>query len=280
MCEFCTKHGEGKKWYLNVKNYSDDLLSDLKRREFVKEHFYWVDQTYKKYGGLMRALPLKVPLIGPPIKAIVKRIFLNTKWSQVIPIEEVEKILSLTNTIVRAPCVCRKSVTGKEHRVCFLMTMNPGELGVAGVIDQSYFGGPDIAKFETINKNAALDLMKGLEKNGVIHTVWAFKAPFIGAICNCDFSTGCIPMKMYRESAQLFFRAEYFAIPDKDKCSGCKVCIKNCPFNAIRYDIAQKKANIDLKKCYGCGICRAVCKYNAIRLIDRKENVVTANLWY
>ena len=26
MCQFCTKHGEGKKWYLQMKNYSDELL--------------------------------------------------------------------------------------------------------------------------------------------------------------------------------------------------------------------------------------------------------------
>ena len=29
MCEFCLKHGEGEKWYLQAKNYSDDLFSDL-----------------------------------------------------------------------------------------------------------------------------------------------------------------------------------------------------------------------------------------------------------
>src|SRR4030042_777363 len=34
MCEFCHQHGEGEKWYLQAKNYSDDLLHDLKRRRF------------------------------------------------------------------------------------------------------------------------------------------------------------------------------------------------------------------------------------------------------
>ena len=37
MCEFCTKHGEGEKWYLQAKNYSDDLLSDVRRRRFIEE---------------------------------------------------------------------------------------------------------------------------------------------------------------------------------------------------------------------------------------------------
>jgi hypothetical protein len=40
MCEFCVKHGEGKKWYLNVKNYSNDLLSDTRRRDYTIKHFY------------------------------------------------------------------------------------------------------------------------------------------------------------------------------------------------------------------------------------------------
>ena len=26
MCEFCTKHGEGKKWYLQMRNYSREWL--------------------------------------------------------------------------------------------------------------------------------------------------------------------------------------------------------------------------------------------------------------
>jgi len=28
MCEFCTEHGEGKKWYLEMKNYADELLHE------------------------------------------------------------------------------------------------------------------------------------------------------------------------------------------------------------------------------------------------------------
>ncbi len=28
MCQFCTEHGEGKKWYLLMKNYSDILLHE------------------------------------------------------------------------------------------------------------------------------------------------------------------------------------------------------------------------------------------------------------
>ena len=39
MCEFCTEHGEGKKWYLQMKNYSEELLHvelTSRQKEIVK----------------------------------------------------------------------------------------------------------------------------------------------------------------------------------------------------------------------------------------------------
>jgi hypothetical protein len=35
MCEFCLKHGEGEKWYLQAKNCSDGLLSDVLRNNLM-----------------------------------------------------------------------------------------------------------------------------------------------------------------------------------------------------------------------------------------------------
>lgn len=28
MCKFCNEHGEGKKWYLNMKNHAVELLNE------------------------------------------------------------------------------------------------------------------------------------------------------------------------------------------------------------------------------------------------------------
>ena len=38
MCEFCTQHGEGKKWYLQAKNYSQELLNE-ERKRFMTDFF-------------------------------------------------------------------------------------------------------------------------------------------------------------------------------------------------------------------------------------------------
>lgn len=54
MCEFCHKHGEGKKWYLNARNYADDLLSDLRRRRFIADFFSHPERVAKAMRRLER----------------------------------------------------------------------------------------------------------------------------------------------------------------------------------------------------------------------------------
>ncbi|MFA6378530.1 MAG: electron transfer flavoprotein subunit alpha [Candidatus Omnitrophota bacterium] len=60
----------------------------------------------------------------------------------------------------------------------------------------------------------------------------------------------------------------------KDKCTGCSLCVKVCPFGALT--MVSKKAVIDLDKCTLCGACVDSCKFNAIDL--KRDSSKTPNI--
>lgn len=51
----------------------------------------------------------------------------------------------------------------------------------------------------------------------------------------------------------------------KDTCTGCTVCARNCPVNAISGERRQPH-EIDPDVCIRCGICMQVCNFNAIEI--------------
>ena len=50
-----------------------------------------------------------------------------------------------------------------------------------------------------------------------------------------------------------------------DNCTGCTLCAKNCPTDAIE-GIPKEPHLIDQEKCIRCGVCREVCKFNAVEV--------------
>ena len=53
---------------------------------------------------------------------------------------------------------------------------------------------------------------------------------------------------------------------DKDKCTGCLVCAKKCPQNAITGN-KKEPQTIDQDKCVKCNMCYEVCKFDAVQKI-------------
>jgi electron transfer flavoprotein alpha subunit len=57
----------------------------------------------------------------------------------------------------------------------------------------------------------------------------------------------------------------------KEKCTGCKLCLKVCPFGAI--EVVNKLAIINLDKCNLCGACVEACKFAAIILVKEEKAI-------
>jgi len=53
---------------------------------------------------------------------------------------------------------------------------------------------------------------------------------------------------------------------NEDACTGCTVCARNCPVNAISGERRQTHV-IDPDLCIRCGICAQVCNFNAVEIV-------------
>jgi ferredoxin len=281
MCEFCLKHGEGKKWYLQASNYSDELMSDIRRRRKITE-FLSNPERLKRNVDLLNRIEKTPTFIKNMIGRIITKRQKKSHFGQVVPIEEIEKIFGFVCSIVRVACICRYATLGQEKRYCYAVSMSPngGELSnIIRGLDNSFLSGPDTSGLEVLTKEEALASFRDHERQGLCHTVWTFESPFIGGVCNCDRSD-CLAMRCtVTHSVPIMFRAEYVAEVKPDVCIGCRECMRVCQFGAIVYSASTGKVAIDQRRCYGCGICRSMCDKNAILLNDRNKVPVAANLW-
>lgn len=53
---------------------------------------------------------------------------------------------------------------------------------------------------------------------------------------------------------------------DKEKCTGCKLCIRVCPSGAIEFKPEEKKIKIYLARCTFCSQCNDVCPVHCLSM--------------
>ena len=93
MCEFCTKHGEGKKWYEIMENYSRELLNDPGRRTYIEQFVPRVRKSSKDNLSRLEWVKKKMPLAHRFIRKIANVSAKKFHFGQVVPLEDAEKIL-------------------------------------------------------------------------------------------------------------------------------------------------------------------------------------------
>jgi Pyruvate/2-oxoacid:ferredoxin oxidoreductase delta subunit len=269
MCEFCVKHGDGNKWYLTMKNYSQELLEEEDRINYMVDFANGFEERVPKSMTRLEKIS-KQPVLVTLARPFIERSQKQDHFGQVVLMEEVEQILTRMDGIARLPCVCRRVTTGEKNaRYCYALTGDPR---LANELDDSF-------NLEYLSPTEAIEAVRKLDQEGMVHSVWTFKTPFIGALCNCD--QDCIAYRICHSGGyfQVFFKGETVAQVDLDSCNGCKNCMRLCQFGAIRYSSVNKKVFIDPRQCYGCGVCRGSCKKDAITMLARENVPVAAGVW-
>ncbi len=289
MCEFCTKHGEGKQWYLQMKNYSDALLHEelsaaQKGIVGASTRYEWLSRFGELFllpaAGLSaaapeqpaEAAPTEEPAPAAPSEAEIVARQQVEHFGQVLPIEDVEKAVDMADSITRLPCGCRYINTGKtDQRYCFGFGID--KQGVLGRF-------PDASSsLEVLDKPEAKRILRAFDEEGLMHSIWTGVTPYVIGICNCDHDCGAYKSYIEQRGAPYFFRAEYICQVDWDLCTGCKSCMSQCQFGAQFYSSALSRVYIDPGRCFGCGVCRAVCPHDAIALLPREQSPEAAGVW-
>lgn len=271
MCEFCIQHGEGKKWYENMTNYSREIFLQVNSEERFRKFLAGFANSLRH--GVARAEKWKKRL------SLAYSLFLypyftrrqkKNHFGQIVPIEEIENILDKVSSIIRLPCVCRRVNTSEVKRVCYAVGMD-----VSHILQDL----PDFRDFDHISSPAAKKEIRLLDTEGLTHSVWTFQTPFIGAICNCDRSCMAYRVQYKKELAKVMWKGEYIAGIDRERCKGCRLCMKQCMFDAISFNTKLMKCTVNAENCYGCGVCRGTCSEDAIRLVDRSRLLQAQHLW-
>lgn len=277
MCEFCTQHGEGKKWYLQTKNFMNEML-DQATKDFMVDMF---ERLEENTGN--RPSPAPRGDAPPPDPAAVKEMLRKRleeqkkkHFGQVITIDDVEQVFDLTASIVRTPCLCRSVTRGIwNSRFCFHFAAVETDFWPKGIFEQW----PDYNReLEVLTKDEAKKALRKLDHQGLVHTVWSYGDLFAASICNCS-STDCLGFRAMEGPMRPFFKGEYVAAINIEECNGCRNCMKMCSFNAIQYSPASDKCTINQMKCLGCGVCRVECSREAITMFDRNQIPVLAEVW-
>lgn len=65
---------------------------------------------------------------------------------------------------------------------------------------------------------------------------------------------------------------------DKDRCSGCRICVELCPYAAITFNQELGVAEINQVLCKGCGVCASACPTGACSTRNFSDEIILAEI--
>ncbi len=221
--------------------------------DFIDKELAELFEQYMREGG---AAGIMKP--QPALQRVVPA--MNTvKAEWIMPYDDVLKLLEQAKVFGVRDCICRIEQDKLGRRRC--------DHTIKTCVYFSRTERPP--RPEDITKEEAITILDAAEREGLVHSV-SNVANGVYYFCNC---CGCCcgilrGITEYGIETSIA-AANYNAIIDQDKCSGCELCVKRCQVNAIFND--DGVITINRRKCIGCGLCVSGCTCEAV-MLDRKPD--------
>ena len=185
--------------------------------------------------------------------------------AEVLPYDDLKKLLSSCKSFRVADCICRK-----EHGLLGKPCSHTMETCLS--FSQEANAYEDMAPWgREITLDEALEVLDRSEEEGLVHCTYNVqRGPFF--VCNCC-SCCCGFLRAVNEhgAPYMLARSNYVAEIDLDECSECGDCAQErCPVGAISNGV--EGYGVDRERCIGCGVCAMGCEYDSIRLVLRPED--------
>ena len=192
---------------------------------------------------------------SPHLKAIVPEHRIDTYDNMREFIRSTKQIIHVAN------CVCKQgeAILGNPCKVT-----DDIEICI-----QFFEGGYlDRGRSRLISKEEALAILYKAEDRGLVIQPANSLQPLCICLC-CGCCCGVLTSaKKFDKPAELF-ATNYIIQIDEEKCTGCGLCVKRCPMDALTRE--GKKIIINQDRCIGCGVCAVKCSTKAAQLYSRQK---------
>jgi len=225
----------------------DKLFNEMS--ELTQKNYDEIVEQYENFPPIDRIVPVEQEIKEIPVE-------------NVIPLEDVSKIIDKYDDIALVHCYCRTEkdllddpckVTDQREN-CLLF-------GKAAKFAIEYnFGRP-------ISNERVKDILLAAEEDGLVHKAFHIHLDVERdeeAICNCCKCCCGIFQLYYKGIMPYNCYSSYIANINQEDCIGCGTCIQKCPMETI--ELEDSVAVLNPEKCIGCGVCVHNCPEDAISL--------------
>ncbi len=225
----------------------------------------------------------QLPVIGGFFKKLMASYYKYVHTSAVkLPLKDIEEVINSASHVSVGPCPCRiifdKNKCDAPIYTCLKINhfsrVTTGMQKLASKLNKERGLKLGNEHSKVLTKEEAIEIMRNARKHDLVFSLESCIQPYQNNICACCTDC-CIELNLrYKFGLDVSPGGPYIPVFSQDSCTGCGICEKRCPVQAI--SLSEKKPSVDLKKCLGCGICAEVCGKASISMTIEPSRIPAA----